>query len=342
MYVLISETSHTVPAHEPVNLGKDIGSTYEGSTVKHVVDNPFTHWKTGCSVYHVMKHNEIEWKITHQCTPDELKAFGIFSVGTHDLVDVLISKPTVTKGLLHVKVGHNACVITCDSNVTADGSSIVVANRPMTRGAVYLYGSATLRYTDGYVVAQACDNSKVFSHHQGNESNLTVTACDNATVEGTGVHVQCYGRSTAKIEYAEGQNSSAHMRDSSTGTFTNIIGVTVSGKATVELYGNCICTAEEYANVTCNDKSVAKVRDNVEVTIRDKATTIAHDHRGPVTVTGDAKHITFDVVSIGNNKTTKQVAKVVDSTTDDVVLVNALPPLQRRPYARRPKTPPTA
>lgn len=342
MYVLIDENSHTVPQHELVVENSEIGTSYEGKLVKHVVDNPFNHWKTGCKVFHVMKHNEIEWKITHQCGQDELRSFGIFETGTYDLVDTLITRPTVTQGLMHVKVGHNACVIACDTNVTADGTSIVVMNRPMKRSAVYLYGSAALRYNDGYAVVQACDNSRVYASHQGNTSNISVHACDNATVEGNGVDLHCYGRSKANIEYVLGQNSTVHMNETSSGTFTNITGVIASDTAHVELHGSCICTAQQNARVSCNDTSVAMVRDNVEVIIRDKSTTVAHEHRGAVTVIGDAKHISFDTINVGNYKTGKPVAKVVDSTSENISVTNALPPLQRRPYARKPKTPPTA
>lgn len=342
MYVLIDENSHTVPQHELVVENSEIGTSYEGKLVKHVVDNPFHHWKTGCTVFHVMKHNEIEWKITHQCANDELKSFGIFSTGTHDLVDTLITKPTVTQGLMHVKVGHSACVITCDTNVTADGSSLVVVNRPLKRSSAYLYGNATLRYTDGYAVVNACDNSRVYAHHQGRASNIAVHACDNAIVEGTGVNLYCHGRSKATLEYVVGQNSTVHMNETSSGTFTDITGVLVRDAAHVELHGSCICTAQQNAVVSCNDTSVAMVRDNVEVVVRDKSTTVAHDHAGVVTVIGDAKHISYDTVNIGNYKTGKQVAKVVDATTDNVIVNNSLPPLQRRPYARKPKTPPAA
>ena len=132
------------------------------------------------------------------------------------------------------------------------------------------------------------------------------------------------------------------MNETSSGTFTNITGVIASDTAHVELHGSCICTAQQNAHVSCNDTSVAMVRDNVEVIIRDKSTTIAHEHRGAVTVIGDAKHISFDTINVGNYKTGKPVAKVVDSTSDNVSVTNALPPLQRRPYARKPKTPPTA
>ena len=195
-----------------------------------------------------------EVRLVRALTAAELEAFGIYTLGTHE----------VQSGF--AVVSGSATVRACGSaTVRASGSATVTA-----------YGSATVRACDSATV-RACGSATVTAY-----GSATVTVYDSATVT-------AYGSATVTAY----DSATVTACDSATVRASDSATVTAYGSATVRAYDSATVRASGSATVRAYDSATVTAYDSATVTayspvqkVSLSGLAILHDRsrRGRVTV----------------------------------------------------------